>query len=149
MSAAVEVRVAAGGDELAQAFKIRHEVFCGEQKVPEALERDALDASATHVVALDAGRVVGTARFVPYEPGRSAKVGRVAIAAPQRKTGAGKALMKGVEDEVARQGFGEIVLDAQIDVRDFYLRLGYAVEGKEFVEAGIVHQRMRRRLSAR
>lgn len=149
MSAALEVRVAAGADELAQAFRIRHDVFCGEQKVPEAIERDALDASATHMVALDAGRVIGTARIVPYEPGRSAKVGRVAIVLAKRKSGAGKALMIAVEEEVARQGFGEIVLDAQIDVRDFYGRLGYANEGAEFMEAGIKHQRMRRRLPVR
>jgi predicted GNAT family N-acyltransferase len=37
-------------------------------------------------------------------------------------------------------------LHAQIAARDFYARAGYAAEGGEFLDAGIVHVAMRRAL---
>ena len=47
---------------------LRHAVFCDEQGVPPELERDAGDAAALHVVAVERGRVVGTCRVLGDGP---------------------------------------------------------------------------------
>lgn len=140
-----ELRVVRSAEELEHAFRLRFRVFCEEQNVAESLERDEHDRDAVHLVALDrAGDVVGTARIVRYEPaGAVAKVGRVAVSATLRKTGLGRRLMEAVHEEARRRGFTQIVLDAQVPVRGFYERLGYAAEGPEFMDAGIPHVRMR------
>lgn len=142
-----QVRPTRSPEEREDAFRVRHAVFCEEQRVPTGLERDELDDTATHFVALDdRGAVVGTARLHPYRPAGTGKVGRVAVLAAARGRGLGRALMGAVEEEAARSGFVELVLDAQVQVREFYRDLGYVARGEEFQDAGIPHVRMGKRL---
>jgi predicted GNAT family N-acyltransferase len=137
----------AGTDDLPGALALRHEVFCGEQGVPEHLERDEHDASAVHLVALDeAGRVVATCRLVAE--GERWRLGRMAVAASHRGRGVGAALLEAAHREAAASGAREMELHAQLAVRSFYARAGYLAEGEEFEEAGIAHVVMRRPLSA-
>ena len=71
--------------ELFQALAIREVVFIEEQHVPEGIERDAEDARAYHVLALQGGHAIGTGRLVvlptppPEESGKWAQVGRMAV----------------------------------------------------------------------
>lgn len=131
----MEVRRVSTSDELQAALRIRHEVFVQEQGVPVAEEQDACDATAVHLLALVDGVPAGTARLV------GAKVGRVAVLPAFRGHGVGVALM----EEVHRlAGDEELYLDAQVGVIGFYERLGYTAEGPEFLDAGILHRRMRR-----
>ena len=46
-------------EELSAALELRERVFCGEQGVSIAADRDGRDHEATHIVAVDGGRVVG------------------------------------------------------------------------------------------
>ena len=107
---------------------------------------DAHDADATHFLALQADEAVGTARLRPLADGTS-KAERVAVRRPFRRRGVGRALMCALEDAAGDRG--EIVLNAQAAVLPFYERLGYRCEGPEFVEAGIPHRAMRKRLTVR
>ena len=43
-----------------------------------------------------------------------------------------------------KMGFEEVKLNAQVRVLDFYLRRGFVVHGKEFMDAGIPHLAMTR-----
>jgi predicted GNAT family N-acyltransferase len=135
----------AGPDELSQALALRHAVFCGEQGVPEHLERDEHDQTALHLVALDgAGRVVATCRLVPGEA--AWRLGRMAVAAAQRGRGVGARLLEAAHREAAAAGAPAMELHAQLTAAPFYARAGYAPEGEEFEEAGIAHVAMRRPL---
>ena len=128
---------------MAAALALRHRVFCGEQGVPEALERDARDATALHLVALDAsGGVVGTCRLLPH--GGAMLLQRMAVARSARGRGVGARLLGLAHAEAAASGAREVELHAQMGARDFYARAGYAAEGPEFEEAGIAHVLMRR-----
>ena len=60
----MEVRPARDAAELAQALKLRDRIFCGEQGVSAAAERDGRDAEALHLVAVEDRRVLGTCRLV-------------------------------------------------------------------------------------
>jgi methyltransferase (TIGR00027 family) len=140
--AAVRVR-RAREDEIERCRAVRREVFVAEQGVPLEEEMDAHDADAAHFVALQADEVVGTARLRSLADG-ALKAERVAVRRPFRRRGVGRALMQALED--AARARGELVLNAQTAVEPFYERLGYRGEGPEFVEAGIPHRGMRKRL---
>ncbi|HTQ72538.1 MAG TPA: GNAT family N-acetyltransferase [Acidocella sp.] len=138
------IRAMPGSDALEACFKLRFEVFVAEQKVPAEEELDELDAIAAHVLALYGGEPAGTARAVEKAPGVW-KIGRVAVAAPLRKFGIGKAVMRGIEAQLPASAF---VLDAQVHAIGFYEKLGYVAEGPEFMDAGIPHRLMRKAASA-
>ena len=132
-------------DEIERCLDIRREVFVGEQHVPSEIEIDGRDASCTHFVALADEELIGTARLRITEDGR-AKAERVAVRRAARGRGAGAALMRALEVEARTRGHDRLVLNAQVQVLPFYERLGYAVDGSEFLEAGIAHRPMSKRL---
>ena len=131
-------------DELPDCLAVRRVVFVEEQGVEEALEVDGLDEACAHVVAWAGDACVGTARLRITEGG-AAKVERVAVLASARGTGLGHRLMDAIEAEARRRGLAEVVLNAQAAVIGFYAARGYVAEGPRFDEAGIEHQKMRRR----
>ena len=151
------VRLAGPGD-LDAVYALRHQVFVVGQGVPVELERDELDASADHAVALDAaGAVVGTGRLVdgridqegrlePGTPGTVGTVGRMAVAAAARGSGTGRALLDLLVRRAGERGLPEVELHAQLHARSFYERAGFTPFGEVYLEAGIEHLGMRRRL---
>ena len=64
---AIDVRRSRDEQEIAAALALREEVFCGEQGVTLAGDRDGRDDEALHLVAVADG-VVGTCRLL-IEPG--------------------------------------------------------------------------------
>jgi predicted GNAT family N-acyltransferase len=128
---------------LAEAFAVRRTVFVDEQDVPEAIEMDEHDATATHFLARDAARdePVGTARL--RCPGAATgKAERVAVLRPYRGEGLGRQLMERVETAAREQGCSRMRLDAQTHVTAFYAKLGYETVSGRFCEAGIPHVEM-------
>jgi len=140
----VLVRNVEGPDDMKLAVQIRFKVFVDEQKVPAEEELDAHDATATHVLAVQDGRAIGTARLLEVD-GR-AKIGRVAVLLEARGTGAGRLLMDRLEEIAVGRGLREAVLDAQVSVMPFYAKRGYEPIGDVFQDAGIPHRRMVRAL---
>ncbi|PSQ44610.1 GNAT family N-acetyltransferase [Halobacteriales archaeon SW_5_68_122] len=141
----MEVRRVETDDELADALAVRRAVFVEEQGVPEHLEVDGNDESATHFVANDGDRPVGAARFRPHDDS-TAKVERVAVLKPERGAGIGRRLMDAVETAAADDDYESVVLHAQVPVVGFYERLDYKVTSEEFEDAGIPHREMRKGL---
>ena len=139
------VEIDGGSELMPDVLGLRHEVFVVEQGVAAELEMDGLDEHATHLVAIRDGRVVGTLRIL--EEGGLAKIGRVAVRASLRGSGIGSRLMQRAAAVISGQGFSEIVLHAQVSVKQFYLRLGYVEEGDLFDEAGIPHISMRKQIA--
>jgi len=126
------------------ALRVRYDVFVEEQGVPEDLEVDEHEESATHFVGYDDGEPVAAARLREYVP-EVGKVERVAVRESRRGEGFGAAVMDAVED-AAGESFDELYLHAQLHVEDFYADRGYERDGGEFTEAGIEHVAMRKRL---
>lgn len=132
---------------LEPCLALRHAVFVEEQGVPEDVEIDGLDGECLHVAAWSAeGQVVGTARLRTRAPGL-AKAERVCVDLHWRHRGVGAALMVALENEAVATGYREILLAAQASVIPFYARRGYAKEGAPFVEGGLDHMYMRKRLT--
>ena len=128
-----------------QLRAIRSTVFIQEQNVPEALEWDGADAHASHVLACDAaGKAIGTARLLLH--GNLAHIGRMAVLKGWRKQGVGSAVLECIIAEARRRGASSAFLNAQTNAVAFYERAGFTREGAEFLDAGIPHFRMTRRL---
>jgi predicted GNAT family N-acyltransferase len=120
-------------------------VFCGEQGVSPAAERDGRDREATHVVALDDGEVVGTCRLLLR--GDTARLGRMAVAQGRRGQGLGAAILREAERAAREVGASRMALHAQLPARSVYAREGYMELGRRFVEEGIEHVAMEKRLA--
>ncbi len=140
-----EVRTVTSQDEWAAAMALRHLVFVGEQRVPSELEHDEHDAAAVHVIAVSEGEVVATGRLVPEPPERG-RIGRMAVAQELRRRGLGGRVLEHLEQEARRLKMVEVTLHAQLYVERFYTQRGYISQGEAFMEAGIRHVTMAKRL---
>ena len=132
MAGGVEVRQVAGERELAEALRIRREVFVEEQRIPAELDDDGEDPGALHVLALDGDTAVGTARLSPQaEPPGFAVLARVAVTPAFRGTGLGRRLVLELERLGAAAGINRIELHPHEYLHDFYADLGYQQVGGE------------------
>ena len=139
-------------EEMADALEIRRAVFIDEQHVPEDEEIDHYDGDPTatedavHVLVHlggEMGEPIATGRLLLDDPpGERAHIGRVAVLAEQRLTGAGRVVMLWLQAEAQRRGRPGITLAAQLYAMPFYERLGYSPRGDTFLDAGIEHRWM-------
>jgi predicted GNAT family N-acyltransferase len=139
-----EVRRADGQSELDAAIELRHEVFCVEQGVPVHEELDGRDADGVHLVAVSDGELLGTCRVLLVGP--TAQFSRLAVRADARRRGIATALLQAADVETREAGGRRLVLHAQTYARALYDAAGYAPRGRVFMEAGIEHIAMEKRL---
>ncbi|WP_080874960.1 GNAT family N-acetyltransferase [Oceanobacillus timonensis] len=135
------VKTATTPQELQDVYQIRKEVFVEEQNVPPELEIDEFDQSATHFIAYDGETPVAAARLRFTENG-AGKLERICVAKSHRGKSIGKKIMQKMEQEIIQQGFHKAKLNAQTHAQDFYQKLGYDVTSGEFMDAGIPHVTM-------
>jgi predicted GNAT family N-acyltransferase len=142
----VEIRRADGRAEMDALLDLRHRVFCLEQGVPKHEEIDGRDGDAIHLVALrpEDGRVLGTCRLLFVD--RTVQLSRLAVEPDARRHGIATALLREADREAAAARAKRIVLHAQRYAQDLYAADGYEPRGRTFVEAGIEHVAMEKRL---
>lgn len=122
---------------------IREQVFQVEQGVEPALDFDGLDEAALHIVAYDGAEAIGTAR-IRYLSDDLVKIERVAVLSRYRGRGVGREIMETAIAFLEQQPVSQIKVNAQVQVKAFYQKLGFEPWGDEFDEAGILHVEMRR-----
>ena len=141
----IEVRPARDPTEVAAALDLRHEVFCVEQGVTLAEERDGRDGAAQHLVAVEDGVVIGTCWLLVE--GTTVKLGRMAVARSRRGLGLARALLREADARARALGAEWIVLGAQLSAQAVYERAGYEAYGDVILDAGIEHVMMARSLA--
>ena len=141
----MEVRQARDRDEVDQALALREHVFCVEQRVPLAADRDGLDDLAVHIVAVESERVIGTCRVLI--DGDIGRLGRMAVEEGARGRGLGAAILAAAERSAREAGTSLMRLHAQRYIEDLYAAAGYTPYGEPFVEEGIPHVAMEKRLA--
>jgi predicted GNAT family N-acyltransferase len=138
MAQSFRVRLADWASDEPRLKAIRYRVFVVEQRVPEELEWDGIDAGCRHALAEDlAGNVIGCGRLLP-----DGHIGRMAVDAAWRGQGVGTALLECLVDWARSLGYPRLILNAQVQAMPFYARHGFTPSGPEFEEAGIAHQAM-------
>ena len=139
---AFKVRTADWARDRNALSAIRRRVFIDEQNVPEDMEWDEHDSAALHFLVTEAeGKVVGCARLLP-----DGHFGRMAVLVAWRNKGVGRALLQAAEREALTRGHGLMNLSAQKHAAGFYLRHGFVSVGDDFMEAGIAHVAMQKKL---
>ena len=142
----VDVRLADWDSLGREAGAIRRQVFVTEQKIPAELEWDAADAAGLHAVAYNRlGLPLATGRLLDQGAG-VAKIGRMAVQAPMRGSGIGRAVLDALLQAARKRGDLEVLLHAQTSAAAFYRRAGFVARGPVFDEAGMPHQQMQQLL---
>lgn len=138
----VQVEMADWTHAEARVMPVRETVFVVEQQVPIEIERDEYDPVSRHAMAVSpAGEVIGTGRLLP-----DGHIGRMAVLKPWRGKGIGALLLTALMKEARLRGLTEAILNAQVAALGFYESAGFEAEGDVFMEAGIPHREMRRKL---
>ena len=140
-------------EEIQICFKIRETVFVQGQNVPPEEEWDHLDQKieeCPHFIAYhesDEGHrtAIGAARLWLYQD-QCAKAQRVAVLNAWRKKGVGRLLMEAMETFSQQSGRYEVILGAQTHAIPFYEKIGYEAFGPEYLDAGIPHRDMLKKL---
>jgi predicted GNAT family N-acyltransferase len=141
---AYEVRRIGGEQEMTAALALRHEVFCVEQGVPMQEELDGRDSEGLHLVAVSNGDLLATCRLLFVGP--TVQFSRLAVRQRERRRGIATALLALADDESRAGGARRLVLHAQTYARALYEAAGYEPRGRIFMEAGIEHVAMEKRL---
>lgn len=119
-------------------------MFCVEQGVAVEADRDGRDREAEHLVAEREGQIVGTCRLL-IDDGL-ARLGRMVVSRQARGHGVGGLLLAESDRLAAAHGATRILLHAQVTARGVYDRAGYVPVSGVFVEEGIDHLTMEKRL---
>ncbi|MCP3031877.1 GNAT family N-acetyltransferase [Halobacillus sp. A1] len=123
--------------QLEEVFYIRKKVFVEEQGVPIDDEFDQHDQYCDHILAYHKSVPAGTGRIRFLNT--TAKLERICVLDSYRKEGYGRKIIVSLEKVAAEKAMTTIKLHGQVHAKGFYEKLGYKVEGDEFVEDGIPH----------
>ena len=131
----MEIRIADWNTVRDTARKIRSEVFIREQGVPEELEWDDADATATHIIAYEGRSPVGCARLLP-----DGHFGRMAVLPTWRNEHWGSRILHALENYARTEmKLREIKASAQTRALPFYQKNGFSTEAGFFDDAGMPH----------
>ena len=104
----------------------------------------AEEAAQVHFVDSVDGSVVACLTLVPL--GTTLKMRQVAVDTELQGKGRGRTLVEFAEIWAAQQGFAEINLHARESAIPFYITLGYRITSEPFLEVGLPHRAMQKRL---
>ena len=133
--------------ELYAVLQLRSEVFVVEQACIFQ-DMDGSDAQAMHLLGTLQGTLVAYARC--FEAGikfAEASIGRIVTSPGVRGSGAGHALVeKAIACLCVSSGAPAIRIGAQARLSDFYHQHGFELSGPAYLEDGIAHIEMLRRI---
>lgn len=141
----MKIKIAKIDKEREDAFRIRETVFVQEQNVPPEEELDQFDETATHFVGYEDGISIAASRLRFLDD--SGKLERICVLKPYRLKSYGKQIIKAMEEEILNKGYSQAKLNAQTHATTFYEQLGYEIISEEFIDAGIPHVTMIKKLS--
>lgn len=131
--------------EYQSALELRHRVL--REPLGLKFTAEELDAEATqwHFAGMLGGRLVATLTAQTLADG-SVKLRQMAVEPEFQRQGWGRRLLDEVEQDMAEHGHRFLVLHARQSAVDFYTAGGYQPEGEPFVEVGLPHRRMVKKL---
>jgi len=136
----LDIRLVKNKKEYNKIINIRETVFIKEQNVPKEIEMDEFDKEAEHFIAYLKDKPIGCARIRKIN--NYVKLERIAILKEYRGKGYGRDLTNFLINLFKKKGFKEVHLHSQINVSDFYEKLGFKKIGGIFLEADIEHIEM-------
>ena len=120
----ISIEEVSSAEELRQAQAIRVKVLESEQGFPHEVNVDGLDQSADHVLMLDDGVPVATARLTASDSGEG-EIARIAVLGSHRGIGLGRRLIRALEGTAKARGLHTIHLEPHAHLEPFFRALGY------------------------
>jgi len=128
--------------QLQELLALRAAVFVVEQEcIYLDVDGRDLENGTEHLWFEDGSGITAAVRIIDEPGGR--RLGRVVTRSDSRGNGLASKLMVSALEHL---GSTTTVLDAQSHLTNFYARLGYSNDGPEFIEDGIAHTPMIRRV---
>jgi len=142
----VEYRYIDTDDALyAEERRLRSEVLILPFGITPGAEVFPTENTSYHLVAVEDGRVIGCALFIPE--GRGGRICQMAVEPTYQGHGVGRELVRRLEKRLKSEGFDGAYLHARHYAVGFYERMGYKRDGEPFEEVGMEHFVMRKALS--
>jgi predicted GNAT family N-acyltransferase len=135
-----------GSPEYEALVALRYEVLrrpLGRTFSPEQL---ATERDDRHLACFRDGMIVGCLLLADRGKG-TMQMRQVAVRPELQGQGVGRALAEHAEALVSRLGYQRMILHARETAAGFYERLGYARVGEPFLEIGLLHWEMTKRLN--
>ncbi|MCA1320035.1 GNAT family N-acetyltransferase [Bacillus tianshenii] len=137
----MHVQLVENEQQLEDAYSVRKTVFVEEQLVPIEEEIDEFEAEAAHFVLYENNQAIGAGRFRIIDG--FGKVERICVLPTHRiAKGSGRKIMNFIEGYALSKGITSLKLNAQTHAEGFYSKLGYQTVSDIFLDAGIPHVTM-------
>ncbi len=105
-----------------------------------------LENNSYHIAAYDENhKIIGSAMFVPLSPSKL-KMRQVVVAEDWQRRGIGKELLEFAENFAQSKDYQLIEANVRQTAMGFYESLDYIKVGKEFVEVGIAHMKVEKKI---
>lgn len=140
----INVVIAKSEGHYEDALSVRRDVFIIEQQIAPEEEIDELEDTAVHFIAYESKIPVGAGRMRIIN--QKGKAERICVLSTHRQKHVGQAVMAAIEDYARQHGLTSMVLNAQITAVPFYKKLNYRITSEEFMDAGIPHYEMQKKL---
>jgi len=133
--------------QLYQILRLRSEIFVVEQDCVYQ-DMDDKDQKAFHFFCKEDNQIIAYTRiFKPGDYYNEAAIGRVVVKSLKRGTGFGHVLITKSIDEIEKEmGKIPIKIGAQLYLKAFYESYGFKKISEEYLEDGIPHIHMLRKL---
>ena len=129
-------------DTLYSVLALRQSILVVEQLSPY-LDLDYVDQTASHLLATNGTELVGYTRCHGQSRGTNyTSFGRLVVSTNYRGKGLGKELVQRVLARLADEPC-DVVISAQLYLKNFYLNFGFALVGEPYDDAGVAHVDMR------
>lgn len=134
-----------GTPEYQQMLHLRYEILrkpLGLQFTPEELEEEKNDIL---IAAFEEEKMLGCCFLTPIDS-QTVKLRQLAVQNNLQGKGIGASLMNFAENIARDRGYRTIQLNARKVALEFFEKQGYKVDGDEFIQLGIPHFVMKRKL---
>ncbi len=126
-----------------QSLSLRYDILRKPLELHFNLNDLIPDKHSFHLVGIDRNIVVACLVLSEINT-EELKMRQVAVNQRLQGKGIGKKLVEFAEKEAIKLGYSQFVLNARKSAVPFYLSMGYQLEGKEFLEVGIPHFKMKK-----
>lgn len=134
---------------LEECLNVRRAVFQVEKGIPKDIdvdEYDCMNDECEHFLIRYDNESVGTVRCKLDIEEKEIRLQRFCILSDYRKLGLGRSLLEFMDVYYQNKGFEWIRLDSKFAVHGFYEKSGYYVVSDVFMEAGVEHVKMEKRI---
>ena len=98
-----------------------------------------------HIAVYRKGDLIGGCIITPLSS-TTARMRQVVIAPEYRNHAIGRMMMLFAEERTAQLGLSRLILDSRLSALRFYEKLGYRKVGSQFMEVGLPHYMMEKRI---